>query len=62
MGELCDRSAVELLDSCLARIERVNPALNAMVALNEALESELQRFAECRRPVPDLKALAKRPG
>jgi Asp-tRNA(Asn)/Glu-tRNA(Gln) amidotransferase A subunit family amidase len=60
VDELCDRSAVELrrlieakeispvelLDSCLARIERVNPALNAVVALDEARARAAAREAE----------------
>jgi Asp-tRNA(Asn)/Glu-tRNA(Gln) amidotransferase A subunit family amidase len=39
-------SPVELLDSCLARIERVNPALNAVVALDEARARRTAREAE----------------
>ena len=60
MGELCDLSAVELrrligrkevspvelLASCLARIERVNPALNAMVALDRARAAAAAAAAE----------------
>ena len=60
MSELCDLSAValrqmigrreaspvELLDSCLARIARTNPSLNAVVALDGDIAREQARRAE----------------
>lgn len=68
MSEACDLSAmearhrigkrtlspVELLESCLARIEKTNPTFNAMVAMDvdaararaKALEGEIQRGAQ----------------
>ncbi|RMD63699.1 MAG: amidase [Alphaproteobacteria bacterium] len=60
MSELCDLGAVELrrligakkispvelLDSCLARIAAVNPALNAMVAMGEERARDEARAAE----------------
>nr|WP_264185501.1 amidase family protein [Roseicella aerolata] len=39
-------SPVELLESCLARIVAVNPAVNAMVALDEARAREAAKAAE----------------
>ncbi len=39
-------SPVELLESCLARIATVNPAVNAMVALDEARAREAAKAAE----------------
>jgi Asp-tRNA(Asn)/Glu-tRNA(Gln) amidotransferase A subunit family amidase len=60
MPELCDLGAVELramigakeispvelIDSCLERIERVNPVLNAIVALDTAAAAAAAREAE----------------
>lgn len=62
MTDLCDRSAVdlaalmrrreisplELLDSCLARIEAVNPKLNAVVALDEPAARAAAEAAEAQ--------------
>ncbi len=39
-------SAVELLDSCLARIAAVNPAVNAMAAMDEAAARTAARAAD----------------
>ncbi|MBE9603623.1 amidase [Acetobacteraceae bacterium H6797] len=62
MTELCDLSAVELrrligakqispvelLESCLSRIEHVNPAVNAMVALDETRARAAAKEAEAK--------------
>ena len=69
MTELCDLDAVELrrligakrispvelLDSCLARIEAVNPALNAVVAMDVEGAREAAEAAETMVRAGDVK-------
>ena len=52
-------SPVELLDSCLGRIEAVNPAVNAMVALDEAGARAAARDAEAAVMRGDLHILLR---
>ena len=42
-------SPVEVLDACLARLERYNPTLNAVVTLNEHARIELHRRGHTQR-------------
>src|SRR3569833_209803 len=66
VNTVCDRAAVELVDACLARIDVINPAANAVVTLDErgaraaarAAEAEILR-GEDRGPLHGLPVLIK---
>ena len=51
-------SPVELLESCLSRIEQVNPAVNAMVALDTDRARATAKHMELAYPEGDRRRVA----